>query len=69
MLVVNNFPRPNEAQTKAILKEMQNNPSLLWDGEYGFYSSGVVIIDVSWDFDKTQTIYKVKFDLNGKRVI
>ena len=65
---VNNFPKLNEKQTKAILKEMKNNPSLLWDGEYGFYSNGNVVIDVCWNFDFCQTIYKIQFDINGKIV-
>lgn len=65
-MIVNNFPRPTELQIKAVLSTLQVNPSLCWDGGYGFYSNGVVIITVYWESDPKQTEYKIKFDVNGK---
>jgi hypothetical protein len=65
MFILTNNPKLNDLQIKGILEELQKNPSLRWDGNYSFYSNGVCVIRVFWDFDESKKDYEIKFNLDG----
>ena len=54
-------------QVQAIQRTLFMNPSMKWDGTMGFYSNGIVIIDVTWYNE--EEIYKIKFHPNGELVV
>ena len=55
------------ANSKQVLKAqeiLKGNPSINWDGIFGFYSNGTVVMDISWNWEKDK-LYKINIDRNG----
>jgi hypothetical protein len=55
---------PTKLQSEVANKLTNNNTSLKWNGIYGFYSNGDVVINVYWNFDK-ETTYNITIKSNG----
>jgi len=46
-------------QNRAVQEILNNNPSMRWDGKFGHYSSGQVVITIHWDFDETKEEFEI----------
>lgn len=54
-------------QNIACQEIINNNPSMRWDGKFGHYSNGQVVMTIHWDFDKTKEEFKIKLNTDGTR--
>ena len=54
-------------QVEAVYRILDKNPSLTWDGQFGFYSCGWVVITVYWDFAPDEAL-KITIDEKGIEV-
>lgn len=57
--------KPTKEQNTAVQSLLQNNPSMCWDGTFGYYSTGQVSIHIYWSFDKTQEMFPITFNIDG----
>jgi hypothetical protein len=58
---------PTKKQYIASNDILEKNPSLIWDGSFGFYSNGQCVMTVWWDFDKTKQEFKLTINPDGSQ--
>jgi len=56
---------PTREQIEAVQRTLTNNPSMVWNGKFGFYSNGQIIIDIWWSFDEPKEIFKITYNKDG----
>jgi len=58
----------SKEQIRAAQEIINNNQSMRWDGKFGHYSNGQVVMTVHWDFDKTKEEFKITLNRDGTQV-
>lgn len=58
----------SKLQNIAANKIVKSNPSLIWDGIFGYYSNGRVVMNVYWSFDESKNVYQVVLDRDGNQI-
>lgn len=54
-------------QNRAAQQIINDNPSMRWNGKFGYYSNGQVVMTIYWDFDETKEDFKIKLNPDGTR--
>lgn len=55
-------------EIRAAQEIINNNPSMRWDGKFGHYSNGQVVMTIHWDFDETKEEFKITLNNDGTQV-
>ena len=58
---------PTKQQYKTANELLSTNPSMIWDGVFGLYSNGDVVMTIWWNFDGTKEKFKLTInpDVSG----
>ena len=57
--------KTNLEQYQAAQSILRKNPSMRWDGKFGYYSNGHAIMDIYWIFDEPKEMFKITLNING----
>tara|TARA_R110000851_G_C12805672_1_gene537933 strand:+ start:151 stop:339 length:189 start_codon:yes stop_codon:yes gene_type:complete len=56
-----------KAQYRSANDILEKNPSMQWDGKFGFYSNGQCVMTIWWDFDETKEKFKLTINPDGSQ--